>query len=81
MADIPSFCGRKGVVMPRCPNCQAEINELLFWSKGSIEFGGNIKRDGWYPMQDVERNYQCPECYIPLDADDLDKLGVSEEMR
>lgn len=67
--------------MPKCPNCGKEISYLNYWQSGQIEFGGNIKRDGWDYMQDPERSFQCPECDIPLDAADLDKLGVPNEMR
>lgn len=67
--------------MPLCPNCHSEIRLIDYWSKGQIEFGGNIDRSGWWFMQDEERNFQCPECHLPLDAQELDKLGVPEDMR
>lgn len=67
--------------MPKCPNCGAEVATILYWSKGEIEYGGNIKRDGWWWMQDREINFQCPHCFVPLDPNDLDKLGVPEDMR
>lgn len=67
--------------MPLCPNCQSDISLVKYWEKGQIEFGGNIHRTGWAFMQDRERNFQCPECYIPFDAEDLDKLGVQNEIR
>jgi hypothetical protein len=67
--------------VPICPKCNKDINEIFYWQSGQIELGGNIKRDGWWYMQDPERNFQCPERYIPLGPADLDKLGVPEDMR
>lgn len=67
--------------MPKCPNCQSEITLINRYQDGQIEFSGNIKRDGWWPMQDNEWKFQCPECDIPFDSEDLDKLGVPTEMR
>lgn len=67
--------------MPRCPYCHKEITLINYWENGQIEFGGNINRTGWAYMQDRERNFQCPECLVPFDAEDLDKLGVPEDMR
>ena len=66
--------------MPKCPHCEAEIYEIDFTTKGQNEFDGNIS-SGWYPMQDCETTHSCPECHEVFDADDLDKLGVPEEMR
>ena len=67
--------------MPICPKCEAEITELDFVTKGQIEYGGNINRNGWWPMQDVETTYRCPECHEELDPEDLDKLNIANEMR
>lgn len=67
--------------MPRCPNCKVEINQINYFQSGQIEFGGNIKRDGWWYMQDPERILQCPECDISFDAAELDALGVPQELR
>ena len=67
--------------MPECPNCKEDISTIDYWETGQIEFGGNIKRDGWAFMQDRERNFQCPNCHVPFDAADLDALGVPEDMR
>ena len=67
--------------MPACPNCKSELNLIDYWETGQIEFGGNINRSGWAFMQDQERNFQCPNCHIPFDAQELDKLGVTEELR
>jgi len=67
--------------MPTCPNCKSETDLIDYWETGQIEFGGNINRSGWAFMQDRERNFQCPNCHIPFDAHELDKLGVTEELR
>lgn len=66
--------------MPVCPNCQAEISEINYWESGQIEFGGNLDRTGWAFMQDRELNFQCPECDVPLDAEQLQQLGVPEDL-
>lgn len=67
--------------MPICPNCQNVIDEINYWESGQIEFGGNINRQGWAFMQDRERNFQCPECHIPFGPEELEQLGVPENMR
>jgi hypothetical protein len=66
--------------MPQCPHCGCTLHEIDYVEKGQIEFDGNIT-EGWAFMQDAERTYQCQECHTILDTEDLEKLGVPEEMR
>jgi len=65
----------------QCPYCENEISYLSFHEEGQIEYGGNIKRDGWYSMQDNVRDYYCPYCFERLDTEDLNSLAVPNELR
>lgn len=67
--------------MHACPHCQQELALVDYRDTGQLEYGGNIKRNEWWPMQDRDREFQCPECHHPLDAEDLDSLGVPNQFR
>lgn len=67
--------------MRKCPHCENYIAHLKYKEVGAIEYAGNIKRDAWYPMQDSARDYYCPQCMTALGRDDLDLLGVPNELR
>lgn len=64
--------------MPTCPNCGKEIKTIYTSRQLHLVHDGTAwKRE----VFDQYETYQCPECLEEFDGKDLDKLGVSNEIR
>lgn len=63
---------------PTCPLCGKEIDTI--YTSRTVHFA---HVDGKWVEEQADRycTYACPECYEELDAVDLDKLGVPNEIR
>jgi len=64
--------------MPKCPHCQKEIDTIFTSRTVHLKF-----KDGkWVEEQhDHYCTSQCSLCYEEFGAEDLDKLGVPNEIR
>lgn len=76
--DDLSTALRKHEPVPTCPNC-GEAIDLIYTDKNI-----NLRLvDGKWQMQ-IEDTYEvflCPHCHEELNPDELDKLGVGNELR
>ncbi len=64
---------------PRCPLCEAQMDAGIGTSQKNIidwQDGRWVK-----DVEDMYDIYQCLNCYEELSVDDLDKLGVPNDVR
>ena len=64
--------------MPQCPYCHKEIDTIYTSRTVHLKY-----KDGKWVEEQVDHYFtaQCPECYEEFSPEDLDKLGVPEEIR
>ena len=64
--------------MPLSPCCQKEIDTIYTSRTVQLKY-----KDGKWEEEQADRycTYGCPECYEEFGAEDLDKLGVPNEIR
>ncbi len=64
--------------MPISPCCQKEINTIYTSRTVHLKH-----KDGKWVEEQADRycTYQCPECFEEFSDEELDKLGVPNEIR
>ena len=64
--------------MPVCPSCQKEIDTIYTSRTVHLKF-----KDGKWVEEQQDHFYTaaCPECYEEFSPEELDQLGVPEDMR